>query len=61
MVEKIREIKYEARENMEKLRQANEAISLMDSRLYEIKYELEEQVKEQEDRAEEKSRYIETL
>ncbi len=34
------EINEEAGENMDKLRQANEAISAMDSKIYEIKYEL---------------------
>ncbi len=43
---------------MEKLRQANEAISAMDSKLYEIKYELEDQIKEHEERAAEKAQII---
>lgn len=40
LLERVMEINEEAGENMEKLRQANEAISAMDSKIYEIKYEL---------------------
>jgi hypothetical protein len=45
LLERVMEINEEAGENMEKLRQANEAISAMDSKIYEIKYELEDQIK----------------
>lgn len=45
LLERVMEINEEAGENMEKLRQANGAISAMDSKIYEIKYELEDQIK----------------
>jgi hypothetical protein len=36
------------------LRQSNEAISLLDSKLEEIKYEMEEQIREEEKKVEDK-------
>jgi hypothetical protein len=45
LLERVMEINEEAGENMEKLKQANGAISAMDSKIYEIKYELEDQIK----------------